>query len=126
MEILENILTWLCVGIVAALGVWYRRTILQLIPPPLRVTLAVQNIRGQILRRVDPDEKRIRIVLSWLANDNTGDPTSFVEDAFVSVMGVELLRSARIVSGVGAGGDWKPAMQAKAKRRWIGELIWQS
>ena len=95
-------------GIIVA---WLKGFLNSFLPPPARAWLALENSwRDQSQR----PEDGFRIVLCWLEDDSSGDDTATVAQAFQNVHGVRLVRSARIVTASGAGGDWRPAMENSA------------
>ena len=67
-----------------------------------------------ITKQASSDD-RFRLVLCWLQNDRDGNDTRIVAQAFSSIQGVSLVRSARIVTASGAAADWRPAMQRSAR-----------
>ena len=70
--------------------------------------LSLENVwRG----KPQPAEDRFRVVLCWLENDPDGDNMRNVAQAFTSIEGVTLVRSADIVAASGAADDWREAMQ---------------
>ena len=82
------------------------------LPSPDRVTLALANLGS---RHLEPAEDRFRVVLTWLDADHTGADTANVARTFTGVGGIELVRSARIVTGSGARADWRDAMKTQAR-----------
>ena len=79
-----------------------------------RIWLALKNILRDNPRR---SRENFRIVLCWLKGDPKGvHAETAVESAFRDIGGVELVRSARIVSASGAKDDWQPAMQQKTNK----------
>ena len=74
--------------------------------------LSLENVwRG----KPQPAEDRFRVVLCWLENDPDGDNMRNVAQAFTSIEGVTLVRSADIVAASGAADDWREAMQREAR-----------
>ena len=116
MEPMDEVLTWLGAGALAVVGLWYRKALYRLIPPPSRVACAVGNTWARVRGQIGPSDERFRFVLTWLANDSSGDSTRVVEEAFRDVKGVELSRSARTVAGSGAADEWKPMMRSKGQK----------
>ena len=98
--------------LVAVLVAWLKGLFKEYLPGPKRVVLALKNV---LRCKVQASEDRFRIVLCWLENDPNGDNTGNVEEAFTSVKGVTLVRSARIVAASGAADDWREAMQNEAR-----------
>ena len=93
-----------------------------LLPSPERASLAVRNCLGVKSPRSDD---RFRFVLCWLKNDRKGKDTDMVAQAFTSVQGVTLVRSARVAKAPGAADDWRPAMRRNASavlERWDADL----
>ena len=93
-----------------------------LLPSPERASLAVKNCLGVKSPRSDD---RFRFVLCWLKNDRKGKDTDMVAQAFTSVQGVTLVRSARVAKAPGAADDWRPAMRRSASavlERWDADL----
>ena len=112
------------VGVVLAtlIATWLLGFLNRFAPSPGRSSLAVANLLRAKSQR---SEDRFRFVLCWLENDSKGDDTSVVAQAFSSVPGVTLVRSARIVKASGAADDWRPAMQTTARavlERWSADL----
>ena len=96
-------------GIIVA---WLKGFLNSFLPAPARAWLAFENSwRDQSQR----PEDGFRIVLCWLEDDDSGDDTATVAQAFQNVHGVRLVRSARIVTASGAGDDWHPAMENSAR-----------
>ena len=89
---------------------------------PERVMLSLENVwRG----KPQSAEDRFRVVLCWLENDPDGDNMRNVAQAFTSIEGVTLVRSAYIVAASGAADDWREAMQREARsvlERWDADL----
>ena len=79
--------------LVAVLVAWWKGFLKEYLPRPKRVVLALKNV---LRCKVQASEERFRIVLCWLGNDSNGDNTGNVEEAFTSVEGVTLVRSARM------------------------------
>ena len=95
----------------ALLTTWLSGFFNQFVPSPERSWLAVVNS----LRDNTPSaEDRFRFLLCWLENDRNGEDTEIVAQAFSSVQGILLVRSARIVKASGAADDWQLAMQKNA------------
>ena len=70
-------------------------------------------------------EERFRLALCWLENDSGGRDTGTVAEAFTGIEGIELVRSARVVSAPGAADDWLPAMRKDALavlKKWNADL----
>ena len=96
----------------AGLVAWWLGFLKQYLPGPKRAMLLLKNV---LRSRAHASEDRFRIVLCWLENDPNGDNTGHVEEAFASVEGATLVRSARIVAASGAADDWRAAMQKEAR-----------
>ena len=63
--------------------------------------------------------------MCWLENDSGGRDTGIVAEAFTGIEGIELVRSARVVSAPGAADDWRPAMRKGALavlKKWNADL----
>ena len=102
---------WLVGIVVSVLTTWLLGFINRFVPSPERSRLAIENfLRDNTLGAED----RFRFVLCWLENDRNGDDTGIVAQAFSSVRGIRLVRSARIVKASGAADDWRLAMQKNA------------
>ena len=111
MVTISGALKWL-IGILAAvLALWLGGILNALLPPPGQAWLAIENFS---IATPPPSEHRFRVVLAWLENDN-GDDTRIVEQAFASVEGIELKRSANEVKASGSGEAWRDTMQEDAR-----------
>ncbi len=93
------------------ISTWLLGFLNRLLPSPRQVSLAVRNCVRAKSRRSDD---RFRFVLCWLDNDRNGDDTAIVAQAFSSVEGVTLVRSARVVKASGAADEWRLAMRESA------------
>ena len=94
--------------VVTGLGAWWAGYLNHYLPCPEQVTLGVGNrLRGP----AEPAEDRFRVLLCWLESDRDGGSTSNVAQAFTSIEGIELVRSARVVAASGAADDWREAMR---------------
>ena len=111
--IVRNIVVPAAVTLVVTLfTAWLLGFFNQFVPSPERFWLRITNsLPGNTLSAED----RFRFVLCWLENDRNGDDTRIVAQAFSSVQGILLVRSARIVKASGAADDWQPAMQKNAR-----------
>ena len=117
-----KLLLMVLAGTGAVLVAWLTGFLNQYLPAPKRVGLTLKNVRRS---KAQASEDRFRIVLCWLENDPNGVNTGHVREAFTSVEGVTLDRSARIVAASGAGGDWREAMQDRARsvlEKWNADL----
>ena len=94
------------------LAAWLAGSSEPLVPSPARAWLALENT---VQKTPSPSEDRFRIVLCWLKGDGTGKDSGTVEEAFSGVPGIELVRSARIVTARGAADDLWPVMQKRAR-----------
>ena len=113
MEWLNNIAIYALVPLfVVVAGAWLLGYLNQFVPSPARTWLAATNLLGAKQAR---SEDQFRFVLCWLQNDRDGNDTRVVAQAFSSIPGVSLVRSARIVTASGAADDWRPAMQRSAR-----------
>ena len=90
---------------------WLLGWLNRFLPLPGRSLLAVRNLFTANLQCSDD---RFRFVLCWLKNDSNGNDTAIVSQAFTSVQGVTLVRSARVAKAPGAADDWRPAMRRSA------------
>lgn len=91
---------------------WIKDLLKLLLPPPSRVILAIKNLFHS---RSVPSDK-MRVVLSWLEADTTGEPTATVAGAFRNVRGVEMVRSAQIVQAPDSAQDeWSSRMRNQAQ-----------
>ena len=90
---------------------WLLGWLNRFLPSPGRSLLAVRNLFTANLQCSDD---RFRFVLFWLKNDSNGNDTAIVSQAFTSVQGVTLVRSARVAKAPGAADDWRPAMRRSA------------
>ena len=109
MELLTGPVGWMVVGFVGAMfTAWLKGFFKQFLPSPQRARLALANA---FKARLPLPEKRFRLVLCWLGNDSAGCDTGTVAEAFTSIDGIELIRSARVVSASGAADNWRPAMR---------------
>ena len=93
------------------LTTWWTGFLNEYLWPPERVVLSIENV---LWGPPPQPEDRFRVVLCWLENDKSGDDTQIVEQAFRSVSGIELVRSALSIRASGAADDWQPAMQEGA------------
>ena len=101
---------WLILPVLLFLGAraWLKEFINPCVLSPEQARLAITNkIKGKSPRPRD----RFRIVLCWLENDYDGCNTKTVEGAFSGIGGIELVRSARIVTAAGAADNWRPDMR---------------
>ena len=108
IELLTRPVFWIGSIVAVVVAAWLRGLFKQLLPPPQRTRLAIANA---FKSRSPLPEQRFRLVLCWLQNDGAGLDTRTVEEAFTGVEGIELVRSARVVSAPGAADDWRPAMR---------------
>ena len=108
MELLTSPVVWIVAIVLAVLRGWLKGFFTQFLPSPQRTWLAIANA---FKSRPPLPEQRFRLVLCWLQHDAAGRDTSTVEEAFTGVEGIELVRSARVVSALGAAYDWRPAMR---------------
>ena len=121
MTWVDNSFLWIGGVLLLFLGAWFRNFLSLLVPSPQRTILALKNfVFPRPLAR-----NRVRFVLGWLDNDYTGINTTAVSATFAQIEGIELCRSARIVSASGAADEWRPAMRRKAKdllRAWHADI----
>ena len=111
MTWVDNSLLWIGGVLLVFLGAWLRNFLSILVPGPRRTLLALKNI----LFPRQSARDRVRFVLGWLDNDYAGSNTAAVSVAFADIEGIELCRSARILSASGAADEWRAAMRRKAK-----------
>ncbi len=90
---------------------WMSGSLCRLLPWAGRSSLAVGNL---FRAKLEQSHDRFRFVLCWLDNDRDGKNTDVVVQAFTSVPGVTLVRSARVVKASGAADDWRLAMRRNA------------
>ena len=112
----------LAIALTILLTTWWTGFIDESLWPHERVMLSIENVLWAPPPR---PEDRFRVALSWLENDKSGDDTQIVEQAFRSVSGIELVRSARSIRASGAADDWQPAMQegaAEVLEAWDADL----
>ena len=110
MEWLVGIVVGVLTG---AIVTWSLGFLNQLVPSPGQSFLAIENL---LRAKTRPSEDRFCFVLCWLENDSNGSNTDSVAQAFSSVEGITLVRSARVVKASGAADDWRPAMQRNARK----------
>ena len=102
---------WIGTLVVAAFAAWLKGFFKQFLPPPQQALLAIDNA----FKASSPlPKQRFRLALCWLENDGTGRDTGTVAKAFTGIEGIELVRSARVVSAPGAADDWRPAIRKGA------------
>ena len=104
------------------LATWLLGFLNRFVPSPGRSWLAGANF---VRQRRWPRGARFRFVLCWLENDKDGNDTAAVAQAFRSVSGVALARSARIVTAAGAADHWRPAVERSARallEQWDADL----
>ena len=121
MSWIEKIILWVGGVFVVFLAAWLRSFLHVLFPSPERAILALKN---QTFSNA-PSLHNVRVVLGWLDNDYKGNNTTAVSATFASIEGIELCRSARVVSASGAADEWRATMRRKAKdllRAWHADL----
>ena len=91
MELLTGPIGWMVGFVVAMFTAWLKGFFKQFLPSPHRARLALANA---FKARLPLPEKRFRLVLCWLGNDSAGRDTGTVAEAFTSIDGIELIRSA--------------------------------
>ena len=111
MELLTGPAGWIAGIVVAVFAAWLLRFLMQFLASPQRARLGIANVFK--VRSLLP-EKRFRLALCWLENDSGGRDTGIVAEAFTGIEGIELVRSARVVSAPGAADDWRPAIRKGA------------
>ena len=121
-----ELLTWGAGGIVVLVVMVFRAWLMGFftlfLPPPQRARLAIANA---FKARSPLPETRFRLALCWLENDSGGRDTGTVAEAFTGIEGIELVRSARVVSAPGAADDWRPTMRKGALavlKKWNADL----
>ena len=72
----------------------------QIVFSPQQAWLAIANVR---LSKSPLPEEGFLVVLCWLENDDGGQNTRLVEQAFSNVEGITLRRSPFVVKAFGAG-----------------------
>ena len=101
---------------------WFAGLTEGVLPSPQRVWLTVENtISGEKW----PAERRFRLVLCWLDDDYSGESTKKVAQAFSKFDGIDITRSAQIVTARGAGETWRSTMREKTSKilqTWHGDL----
>lgn len=121
MTWLPDSFLWIGAVLLAFLSAWFRSLLAILVPSPHRTILALKNVKF----RKSPARDRLRFVLGWLENDYEGSHTTAVSTKFAEIEGVELCRSARIVTASGAADEWRATMRRKAKdlmRSWHADI----
>ena len=108
MKLLTGPACWIGGIVVAAFAAWLLGFFKQFLPSPQRVRLAIFNV---FKTRSPLPEQRFRLALCWLEKDGAGRDTGTVAEAFTGTEGIELVRSARVVSAPGAADDWRPAIR---------------
>ena len=111
MTWLQVAILWVAAVFVAFLAAWLRNLLSALFPSPQRAVLALRNLK--LVRPPPPNQ--VRLVLGWLDNDYEGSNTTAVSATFAEIEGIELCRSARIVSATGAADEWRAGMRRKSK-----------
>ena len=111
MTWVDDSFLWIGGVLLIFLGAWLRNFLSILVPGPRRTLLALKNL----LFPRPSARNRVRFVLGWLENDYAGSNTTAVSVTFADIEGIELCRSARILSASGAADEWRAAMRRKAK-----------
>ncbi|MCY3789921.1 MAG: hypothetical protein OXH63_14160, partial [Gemmatimonadetes bacterium] len=122
MTWVDNGFLWIGGVLLVFLSAWFRNFLSILVPSPERTVLALKNHLAfpRPLAR-----NQVRFVLGWLDNDYKGSNTTAVSATFAEIEGIELCRSASIVSASGAADEWRAAMRRKAKdllRAWHADI----
>ena len=112
MTWLEDSYIWIIGVLLAFLAGWFRNLFSILVPSPQRTILALRNL---VLNRSVEARDKVRFILGWLENDYDGKNTAAVSNTFADVEGIELCRSARIVSASGAADAWRVDMRRKGR-----------
>lgn len=121
MKWIDDSLIWISGILLVFLGAWSRSFLAILVPSPQRTILALRNL----VFPKPPAQDRVRVVLGWLDNDYKGNNATAASVAFTEIEGIELCRSACIVSASGAADEWRPAMRRKARdllRAWHADI----
>ena len=122
MKLLRKPFAWVALLGLVVLGGWTQGFLNQFLPSPQRIWLATKN---QFHPPPPATDERFRFVLCWLENDEKGENTRIVGNAFQRITGVKLFRSAREVKAEGAADEWRPAMEKQAREeldRWGGDV----
>ena len=112
MEWFTGLAGWIVFLVVMVFMAWLKGFFKQFLPPHQRARLAIANA---FKARSPLSEKRFRLALCWLENDSGGRDTGTVAEAFTGIEGIELVRSAIVVSAPGAADDWRPPMRKGAR-----------
>ena len=113
MSWLDDGTIWLIGAFLLFLTGWFRNLFSIIFPSPQRMLLALSNVH----RKGSIEEKdKIRFILAWLENDHDGKNTAAISNTFADLEGIELCRSARIVSASGAADAWRADMRKKGKK----------
>lgn len=123
MDWLKNVTNAVAVAVVAGfIGAWLGGVFNEFVWSPGRTLLGAANL---FRAKQEGPEDRFRFVLCWLQNDKDGKDTRIVAQAFRSIQGVSLVRSAQVVEASGAADDWRPDMLSNARavlERWNADL----
>lgn len=92
--------------IVLAFRKWLQEMAEHVVPSPQRALLAARNV----IERRGCDEGQLSVVLCWLDDDYQGRQTRVVENAFLCLRGVRIVRSARAVRVTATNPDWSSDM----------------
>lgn len=112
MTWLEDSYIWIIGVLLAFLAGWFRNLFSILVPSPQRTILALRNL---VLNGSVETRDKVRFILGWLENDYAGKNGAAVSNTFADVEGIELCRSARIVSASGAADAWRADMRRKGR-----------
>lgn len=107
----KKILVWGPLVVIGGVTLWFQEVIREFLPSPERAKLVLDQTFADTQ---SPDEERLRFVLCWLEGDPSGRNTELVANAFIGISGIELVRSARIVSATGASDAWRSSMRDQA------------
>ena len=123
MDWLKNITNAVSVAVIAGvIGAWLGGVFNEFVWSPGRTLLGATNV---FRAKQGGPEDRFRFVLCWLQNDRDGNDTRIVAQAFSSIQGISLVRSARVVKASGAADDWRPELLSNARavlKRWNADL----
>lgn len=122
LQITTKVVGFLSLVLVVVVTAWFTGFAEKILPSPQRVRLAANNA---ISAGNWPTERRFRLVLCWLDDDYSGESTKKVAQALAGIDGIDVARSAWIVSAQGAGDTWRSAMREQTHRileSWQGDL----
>ena len=113
MDWVKNITNAVPATVIAAVvGAWLLGFLNEFVWSPGRAWLGATTL---VRMKQGHPENRFRFVLCWLQNDRDGNDTRIVAQAFSSIQGISLVRSAQVVKAPGAADDWRPEMLRSAR-----------